>query len=1520
MDAAENGGEDADGTHPAQPCNKPYDWGASLPSEFLQEIARHAGVQSWPTLRCVCQNWRRGISQAVRTVKLTAHRSTAPALQPPAEPPAAADAPRPARRGAAAGRPAGRGGAAANQQQHQLVATGVPFTAAQCPQPETAQEPLRYQEPHPQHHPDPHQHQHHNHQHQQPTAATAARGFAASSGRPPPHPHPPDANALNAIHHQPAAAAIGGPDSATAATATAGGGGGGDASFDRIATVVRRPPPVFEPPHHDLESLACVFNLHRQSTVAAVAAAAAAAAARLQGEASDSQAAGVASSVGSSSIVVWSFLEAADKLAMAFPLYDNLSLNFAEPLPLAACGGGGGGGGGEVCSGRWLQLEMSAALQHLLSERLASLTLSGHTPYPLFMAPPPLPLPPPPPAPLISHRPSHPQAAAAAGPQTAAASQQQQQEPHKPHHRLQRSSRRASIVTASAAAAAAATAVAAGGAVTTAAETAAVAEVGAQGLEVAVAACGGGGVAAAGQPSAADAAALIDPWRGPQRSAVMGEDLTVADALRALEDEAAAEAANNGPQVTGPESSGEHCGGSGAAAVGAAPNRRRRRPSPAADAPPSTTAPPEAPYSSRADKSPNFPDGPPAQRHCRQGAPAASATATAAGKQELVRRDRSPGVAAAAPSAAAAAARSPVLATANPNANWYRGSSGSAPSHGSLGPRWHGGEAAAAAGYGTRRDADGSEAVGRERGASGVPHTPGPADVDCCCCGFEGPNSGGGGSAGGGDGGDGGGGDPMEVGDGGAALEALMEANGSGGNSDRSPASGDDNVENLAGFEYGRDPMDTVGDAQANVGFRYGPNHRSQPNSQPNATAVAEVVNATVAAAATTSDAMLLEENSQEAGGSGSGGTINNRGGGGSSDGNGSRRGGGAAAAVQTRNADCRDVDALPNRFQAEGVATAAAEDGSRGAPAAAAGQPASTAAAAAAVTRGSKQFVAADVIPAPNKAAAAGPVALAAPAAAAAPPAPPAPAPGAAPPALACGGGGVRAPPLLSRLSQLVSLTLVADVRFPSPQQLESITALRGLQRLDMRGAKFMQADGDASAPLGRQASWLHLGNEHVAVVARCTSLTALSLNHLHPVGGQQLVALTALSRLTALGLTDALSGNAVHGAHIQALAAGLPGLVSLDIGRVTCPPLHLPPQQQPQQQVPPPQQPQQQPPALCGGGSGGGGGETAAAGVRSSSPSANLPYWQPWGPVLGLFQRLTSLHLQIACSFETELLSGVAALPLLERLSMELLDVPPPQLAAMLEVLTAGGPDGSGGGADSGSPAKAAAAAAPPPHRHGRRGGGGGSAAAAAAASGGGGGLSRVLRGLTLTACMLYDEHLELMGRLRQLRRLRLDQVDIRTRDPDGWTGLSGARSLESFCFRVWNNPVLSASNMCVLTNDSLAMMAANWPKLQQLNYCGKVALTEKAEEHLAGMTALTSADISGTDGTAFKVWRSATDGQLLRSVTLLYNTTAKVSSRNGYVTYSDSDDSAKSEGSEASVNWMGEVGYVTSEYDAD
>ncbi|KXZ43535.1 hypothetical protein GPECTOR_87g396 [Gonium pectorale] len=475
----------------------------------------------------------------------------------------------------------------------------------------------------------------------------------------------------------------------------------------------------------------------------------------------------------------------------------------------------------------------------------------------------------------------------------------------------------------------------------------------------------------------------------------------------------------------------------------------------------------------------------------------------------------------------------------------------------------------------------------------------------------------------------------------------------------------------------------------------------------------------------------------------------------------------------------------------------------------------------------------------------------------------------------------GIRRPlPLLSRLCDLVSLTLMADQGFPAPAHLEAITALTSLQRLDMRGRKFMQVDADATL-LGRQA-WLHVGNEHLIVLSRCRRLTSLRLNHLHAAGGSQLAgALAVLTGLTELVLTDALSGHLVHANHMAAIASALTGLRSLEVGRVTCPPLQL---------------------------------------MHEPSPVSALG--QEGSPV--------------ACSFEPELLDGVASLPTLRTFSMELLDVPPHQC--------------SGGGA--------AAATSDGGTVTGTVGTGPTSTGAAATPTGVGAAgqrpLGRLLRGLTLTACLLYDDHLAMIGRMHHLQTLRLDQVDVRTRDPDGWTALKGCRRLTSFSFRSWSNPVLSAGSLCppLLTNDSLAMMAANWPRLETLSYMGKVVLTEKAEEHLMRMARITTADIVGPDGTTCRAWRAGSSGRCgygcyssykcygggrVVAMLMLPCTAAGtgaagnagnggagagcrvVSSRNGYVTYSDGDDS-DDKSSEASVNWLGELGYVTSEYDAD
>ncbi|GFR45084.1 hypothetical protein Agub_g6460 [Astrephomene gubernaculifera] len=642
---------------------------------------------------------------------------------------------------------------------------------------------------------------------------------------------------------------------------------------------------------------------------------------------------------------------------------------------------------------------------------------------------------------------------------------------------------------------------------------------------------------------------------------------------------------------------------------------------------------------------------------------------------------------------------------------------------------------------------------------------------------------------------------------------------------------------------------------------------------------------------------------------------------------------------------------------------------------------------------------------------------AVAAAAASAVPPAPPTSAPAPAPfppPPLP------PSQPLLCGLTQLVSLTLSCDRGFPAPQHLAALAALPRLQQLDMRGAKFMQQE-DPSACLLARHTWQRLGGEHLACLARCTALTQLRLNQVHSVAGQQLAALSCLTALTGLGLTDALSGQLVQGGHLRDLAAGLPRLRWLELGRVTCPPLHLlhappfpkpqPPQPQPLQPLhPPPAEPVQPAtegeaaampheaatptPAATGAtpacvpiGT-----STATAGAAAAAPSESAQSLE-WGPALSFFHSLTSLHLQVACCFELPLLYGIASLPYLRRLSLELLDLPPQHLTEFLMELLAmtatdagAGPEAAaaaaaaagtecrGGGATNNndptaqpnnSPrrplsadAKPTAAVLLPAPRHPRHPHGDSTqpttdeydddvdealqddhgkalashaGVAQADTLGRGRTLRNLLHSLSLTACMLFEEHLSLVGQLHGLRSLSLDQVELRTRDPEGgWSSLAGLRRLRSFAFRAWSDPLLllSATSLCgsVLTSDGLQMMAANWPELRQLSYSGKVVLTEKAEEHLQYMPHLQTADITGTDGTTCRAWRNKDSGRLLTSLSWPYEAAAavrqhgKVSSRNGYVTYSDSSELANSEGSEASVNWMGEVGYVTSEYDAD
>lgn len=261
--------------------------------------------------------------------------------------------------------------------------------------------------------------------------------------------------------------------------------------------------------------------------------------------------------------------------------------------------------------------------------------------------------------------------------------------------------------------------------------------------------------------------------------------------------------------------------------------------------------------------------------------------------------------------------------------------------------------------------------------------------------------------------------------------------------------------------------------------------------------------------------------------------------------------------------------------------------------------------------------------------------------------------------------------------------------------------------------------------------------------------------------------------------------------------------------------------------------------------------------------NPMADPPAeYQPWGTVLASFSGLQTLDLQTTHCLEKQVLEGVCTLDHFSKLCLEVHNIPCSELGLGLEVATT----------------------------------------------------IPTLTRLTITTCMLYDSHLELIGQLSQVKVLQLNQVDVRTRDPHGWTALCNMSQLESFCFEEWNNPVLSAGNLCVLTDKSLAMMAGRWAQLASLEYRGKVQLTEKAEAELARMSKVVQACVQGTDGTTCYVSRSP-NGSVVQSVNLPY---AKLSSRNGYVTSLDSDD-VPSDGSENSVNWCGERD-VTSEYDAE
>ena len=389
---------------------------------FAQEVAKRVGIQHWPLLRCVCKSWRRGVSGAVTAVRLRVpdrqvlacnRQGGAAAQEAPTAQPQQLQA-RAGRKAAAAARQQQQ-----QQQQQQQRRTGLgvacPDAAAAVPTgggrggravnggfaapPPPNPDPTAAPQPQP--------------QPQQPKPATTDRGFAASCGRPAPASLPgpdPRPSPVAPNHQHPTA---GGTAAAVAAGTAAGCEPTGDTSCGRVRPAPAHlypggPPPPALPPHYPAASpaavaayplfpeppnlgalpLACVYSLlaASQPTVAAAAAAAAAATAAPPPQrahvnapgcggyaygygpsdnggggaaASDSHAAGgVASSVGSSSIVAWSFLDAADRLAAAYPEYTELGLAFAEPLPLLTAGGGadGGGGGGAGGSSRWLQV------------------------------------------------------------------------------------------------------------------------------------------------------------------------------------------------------------------------------------------------------------------------------------------------------------------------------------------------------------------------------------------------------------------------------------------------------------------------------------------------------------------------------------------------------------------------------------------------------------------------------------------------------------------------------------------------------------------------------------------------------------------------------------------------------------------------------------------------------------------------------------------------------------------------------------------------------------------------------------------------------------------------------------------------------------------------------------------------------------------------------------------------------------------------------------------------------------
>jgi len=124
--------------------------------------------------------------------------------------------------------------------------------------------------------------------------------------------------------------------------------------------------------------------------------------------------------------------------------------------------------------------------------------------------------------------------------------------------------------------------------------------------------------------------------------------------------------------------------------------------------------------------------------------------------------------------------------------------------------------------------------------------------------------------------------------------------------------------------------------------------------------------------------------------------------------------------------------------------------------------------------------------------------------------------------------------------------------------------------------------------------------------------------------------------------------------------------------------------------------------------------------------------------------------------------------------------------------------------------------------------------------------------LRKLTLRRVLLTHSHMQQLAHLTQLRALCLQQVDVRSCEVHSWACLSPLTCLLAFEFSEWNNPLLSIGNLAVLSDDSVARMAASWTHLQCIRYSGGVVISEAACRALSTLPHLECVDIAGTDGT--------------------------------------------------------------------